>query len=265
MPRFANVSATGRRRYVGAVLRRAEAETPRKFLRVSMRARRSGVPPRRRCVMPVACCSSQLRCLLSSCTVGPRLRAPDARRRAPGVQGVGGLEAGAAAATMRCAARGGRCYGDPELNAARGAGRRREPEPACRGGAVSPGARDGLAARARPTTRRPRIGVSFGARAAVGKPLRQPRRLAASDVNDYAMPLDVAWEPDLWGRIRRSVESSTASAQASAADVESTRLSLQAELAADYFQLRALDADSAAARPHRRRLREVAAADAEPL
>ena len=37
------------------------------------------------------------------------------------------------------------------------------------------------------------------------------------------MPLAVAWEPDLWGRIRRNVESSDASAQASAADVESTQ------------------------------------------
>jgi NodT family efflux transporter outer membrane factor (OMF) lipoprotein len=53
---------------------------------------------------------------------------------------------------------------------------------------------------------------------------------------------DASWEPDLWGGVRRAVESSVASAQASAADVESMRLSLHAELAQDYFQLRALDA-----------------------
>ena len=61
-------------------------------------------------------------------------------------------------------------------------------------------------------------------------------------VSDYAMPLSVSWDPDLWGRIRRSVEAGEASAQASAGDVAATRLRLQAELASDYFQLRTVDA-----------------------
>jgi NodT family efflux transporter outer membrane factor (OMF) lipoprotein len=63
--------------------------------------------------------------------------------------------------------------------------------------------------------------------------------------NEFAMPIEASWELDVWGRIRRNVESSEASAQASAADVEATRLSLQGALAADYFQLRALDAQVA--------------------
>ncbi len=61
-------------------------------------------------------------------------------------------------------------------------------------------------------------------------------------VTEYSLPIDVSWELDLWGRIRRTVESSRAGAQASAAVLETARLSVQAELAQSYFQLRALDA-----------------------
>ena len=57
----------------------------------------------------------------------------------------------------------------------------------------------------------------------------------------HSLPVDVSWELDVWGRIRRTVESSEATAQASAADLEAATLSARAELAQDYFQLRSLD------------------------
>jgi NodT family efflux transporter outer membrane factor (OMF) lipoprotein len=60
--------------------------------------------------------------------------------------------------------------------------------------------------------------------------------------SDYELPVDASWVPDIWGQVRRTVESNLASAQSSAAMLESVRLSMQAEVASDYFQLRTLDA-----------------------
>ena len=60
-------------------------------------------------------------------------------------------------------------------------------------------------------------------------------------VTTYAASLQAAWEPDLWGRIRRTTESEVAAAQASAADLALTRLSLQTTLASNYIALRTLD------------------------
>ncbi len=61
----------------------------------------------------------------------------------------------------------------------------------------------------------------------------------------YTVPFDLSYEVDLWGRVRRTIEAATAQKQASADDVESVRLAIQAEVAADYFSIRALDADKA--------------------
>lgn len=61
----------------------------------------------------------------------------------------------------------------------------------------------------------------------------------------YSIDGAASWEPDLWGRVRQSVAAGTASAQAVSDDLESARLSLAAELAADYFQLRSFDAELA--------------------
>jgi NodT family efflux transporter outer membrane factor (OMF) lipoprotein len=66
-------------------------------------------------------------------------------------------------------------------------------------------------------------------------------RAGGSNTN-YELSLDATWEADVWGRVRRTVEAAEAGAQASAADLAAVRLSLQAELAQDYFQLRVLDA-----------------------
>jgi NodT family efflux transporter outer membrane factor (OMF) lipoprotein len=59
--------------------------------------------------------------------------------------------------------------------------------------------------------------------------------------NSYELGLNAAWELDLWGKLRRGLESSQAGAAASAADLAAARLSLQSELAQNYLQLRVLD------------------------
>jgi len=60
--------------------------------------------------------------------------------------------------------------------------------------------------------------------------------------NFYNLALDANWELDLWGRVRRNVESNEAGTQASIADLEAAKLSAQAELAQDYLLLRVQDA-----------------------
>src|SRR5690606_25808611 len=67
---------------------------------------------------------------------------------------------------------------------------------------------------------------------------------ALSGRNQYSLSGTVAWEVDVWGRVRRSVESSEAGLQASQADVAAVRLSMQSTLAQTYFELRAREAES---------------------
>src|SRR5580704_10112639 len=63
----------------------------------------------------------------------------------------------------------------------------------------------------------------------------------SSVFRSYTLPLDASWEPDLWGSIRNTVAASAYAAQASAAQLENMRLSIQAELAVDFFSLRFQD------------------------
>jgi len=59
---------------------------------------------------------------------------------------------------------------------------------------------------------------------------------------EHSMPIEVSWEVDVWGRIRRLVESTQANAQANEADLEAAKLSARSQLAQAYFLLRTLDA-----------------------
>lgn len=60
--------------------------------------------------------------------------------------------------------------------------------------------------------------------------------------NLHEVSLFASWEPDIWGKVRRQVEAGKAASEASFADLQAMRLSMQTELALNYFQLRTLDA-----------------------
>jgi NodT family efflux transporter outer membrane factor (OMF) lipoprotein len=70
-----------------------------------------------------------------------------------------------------------------------------------------------------------------------------PRYVAGepTEGNDFVLEADLSYEVDLWGRVRNQVVSARATQQASAADLASLGLSIQAELASDYFRLRSVD------------------------
>lgn len=179
--------------------------------------------------------------LLAGCAVGPDYQRPEA----PAAPAFKELEGWKPAAPADATSRGSwwARYGDPQLN-----------ELEAR---VDVSNQNLLAAEAQFQQARALVGSAKAAwypTAAIGASLSRTHQSgnlfgnlggSGSNVSDYAMPLSIAWEIDLWGRIRRNVEASEATAQALAADVESARLSLQAELAADYFQLRTLDAERA--------------------
>lgn len=81
---------------------------------------------------------------------------------------------------------------------------------------------------------------SAGKPTATGIPLTSP-----TTSNDFLIPFNLTWEADVFGKVRRSVESANASYQASAAALENVRLVITSELAVDYFTLRELDAEIA--------------------
>jgi NodT family efflux transporter outer membrane factor (OMF) lipoprotein len=73
---------------------------------------------------------------------------------------------------------------------------------------------------------------------------RPPGHLSSNGAtyNDYQIPVQLSYELDVWGRVRKTVESQREQAQASAADLATVNLSLHAQLALFYFQARSLDA-----------------------
>jgi NodT family efflux transporter outer membrane factor (OMF) lipoprotein len=91
----------------------------------------------------------------------------------------------------------------------------------------------------------PTVTIGVGVTGVQSSPTTTPVKGPVQDkppFTEHSLPIDVSWEIDVWGRIRRTVESGEANAQASAADLEAARLSARAQLAQAYFLLRTVDA-----------------------
>jgi len=176
--------------------------------------------------------------LLGGCTVGPNYQRPDAPVPAGYKESANFKTAEPGDALAK--GKWWEVYGDPQLNAL-------EEQIAVSNQTLKAAQAQFVEARAAVrTVRAGYFPTVTGSASVSGNRLSQNRALASVNARgnyaDYQFPpIDVAWEPDVWGRVRRSVEAARAEAQASAADLANTELSLQAELALDYFQLRGLD------------------------
>ncbi len=92
----------------------------------------------------------------------------------------------------------------------------------------------------------PTVGVApfaGGLRESSNRPYFSVTTVNGNGVGDIQLPVDLNYEIDVWGRIRRTVSAAKEEAQASAGDKQTVLLSLQAELAVDYFEARSADAE----------------------
>jgi NodT family efflux transporter outer membrane factor (OMF) lipoprotein len=176
--------------------------------------------------------------LLAACTVGPDYKRPSATTAATykELEGTGWKTAEPADAHIRSA--WWDVYDDPALNAL-------EQQVASANQNVQAAQARFRAARAQVEQFRsqffPVVTANGGYSRARSSENVKFKSTAGKTLNDWIVGADATWEPDLWGRVSRSVEGARANAQASAADAQSVLLSMQAELATDYFELRGID------------------------
>ena len=176
--------------------------------------------------------------LLAACTVGPDYKRPAATTAATykELEGTGWKTAEPADARIRSA--WWEVYNDPALNAL-------EQQVASANQNVQAAQARFRAARAQVEQFRsqffPVVTAGGGYSRARSSENVKFKSTAGKTLDDWIVGADATWEPDLWGRVSRSVEGARANAQASAADAQSALLSMQAELATDYFELRGID------------------------
>lgn len=92
------------------------------------------------------------------------------------------------------------------------------------------------------TNSRPSLGQFGGVSSGSSSSSSSSSSFALRSFTDYSLPFDASWVPDFWGRVRNTYLENATAAQASAADLENVRLTAQAEVAVNYFEMRAQDA-----------------------
>ena len=199
-------------------------------------SRRRFAPPLRRGSLRISALA--LACAVTACTVGPNYVKPTATTAATykELEGTGWKPAQPADTLTRGA--WWSVYADPSLDAL-------EQQVASANQNVQAAEARFRAARATVAQYRssffPVVSANAGYSRARTSENVLHKSTAGLTLNDYLVQANASWEPDLWGRVSRSVEGAKAEAQASAADAQAALLSMQAELATDYFELRGLD------------------------
>jgi NodT family efflux transporter outer membrane factor (OMF) lipoprotein len=95
----------------------------------------------------------------------------------------------------------------------------------------------------RSNLRTPTAVVATGTGTGTGTTFASPT--VGQRITSYSLPADASWQPDFWGSIRNAVNANALEAQATLGDLENMRLTIQGEVASDYFQLRELDSQKA--------------------
>lgn len=199
------------------------------------------------CLRPWALASAAIALLLAGCTVGPNYHRPDAatapvwkENTNPPHNPPNGTWKQAEPSDGVLRGQWWDLYGDPQLSAL-------EAKVAVSNQTLRAAMEQYLQAREQVRVARSQYYPALSAGPSVQRTresYNQPntsRSLTEYQYNTFAIAGQAQWEPDLWGQVRRTVEQTRASAQASAALLASVELSLRAELAADYFEMRGLD------------------------
>jgi NodT family efflux transporter outer membrane factor (OMF) lipoprotein len=169
--------------------------------------------------------------LCSSCTIGPRYQPPVAQTPPVAFKEMAANDHWKMATPSDGLLKGKwwEIFGDPELN-------RLEELVNINNQNVKQAEAQFREARATVLANRANYYPTIGSTPAITQSYAEKR-----STTSFSLPIPATWEPDLWGRVRLSVENAVDTAQVSAADLENIRLSQQALLATDYFLLAAQD------------------------